>query len=172
MVNLDLPILNRVKNILTKTEKIDTDIASVLTKLAEQGVDIDSIITSIGTSGDQAGTATIFGKLAGLSSQSGGSIKSIQRGTVTFSNYQDKTINIATVNPNKTIVILRSQNDAGSIGAYGSVGWSRFNNSSVLKKINNNGFIISQSVAYVPGRSSDSAESFYGVVSWQVIEFN
>ena len=44
MVNLDLPILNRVKNILTKTEKIDTDVTSVLTKLAEQGVDIDSII--------------------------------------------------------------------------------------------------------------------------------
>lgn len=66
MVNLDLPILNRVKNILTKTEKIDTDVTSVLTKLAEQGVDIDSIITSIGKSGDQASAATIFGKLAGL----------------------------------------------------------------------------------------------------------
>lgn len=78
MVNLDLPILNRVKNILTKTEKIDTDVTSVLTKLAEQGVDIDSIVKNIGTSGDKASAATIFGKLAGIASQSGGTVKSVQ----------------------------------------------------------------------------------------------
>ncbi len=120
MVNLDLPILNRVKNILTKTEKIDTDIASVLTKLAEQGVDIDSIITSIGTSGDQASAATIFGKLAGLASQSGGAIKNVQKMKVngystinddkyvcnnaTYSPYY-KDVKISNVNISKTFVI-------------------------------------------------------------------
>lgn len=71
MVNLDLPILNRVKNILTKTEKIDTDVTSVLTKLAEQGVDIDSIVKNIGTSGDQADVATLFGKLNSMINGSG-----------------------------------------------------------------------------------------------------
>lgn len=114
MVNLDLPILNRVKNILTKTEKIDTDVTSVLTKLAEQGVDIDSIITSIGKSGDQASAATIFGKLAGLASQSGGIIKSIQIGGGS-PNYSGENlsnvdiifnVNISTVNPKNTIALI------------------------------------------------------------------
>lgn len=171
MVNLDLPILNRVKNILTKTEKIDTDVTSVLTKLAEQGVDIDSIITSIGKSGDQASTATIFGKLAGLASQSGGAVKSVQRGTVTFSGFEDRTINISTVNPSKTIVLIRSENDAGSVGGYGGQVWSYPNFSSVLKSLSSKSFTISGSVSYTCGRSSSSAKKNFGVVSWQVIEF-
>lgn len=115
MVNLDLPILNRVKNILTKTEKIDTDVTSVLTKLAEQGVDIDSIIKSIGTSGDQASAATLFGKLAGLASQSGGAVKSVQVINVgrqrvidydqNMANAHYKDFNISAVNIDKTIVL-------------------------------------------------------------------
>lgn len=118
MVNLDLPILNRVKNILTKTEKIDTDVTSVLTKLAEQGVDIDSIIASIGTSGDQASAATIFGKLAGLASQSGGAVKSVQRIKIdqllegknaTYINYFDSTI--STINVDKTILIVKRMDE-------------------------------------------------------------
>ena len=118
MVNLDLPILNRVKNILTKTEKIDTDVASALTKLAEQGVDIDSIITSIGTSGDQASAATIFGKLAGLASQSGGAVKSVQRIKIdqllegknpsSISYFDSK---ISTVNVDKTILIIKRMDE-------------------------------------------------------------
>lgn len=114
MVNLDLPILNRVKNILTKTEKIDTDVTNILAKLAEQGVDIDSIITSIGTSGDQASVATIFGKLAALASQSGGVVKSVQTGIATYKpgsletapSSAVLTINISNINPNKSMVIL------------------------------------------------------------------
>lgn len=117
MVNLDLPILNRVKNILTRTEKIDADIGNVLTKLSEQGVEINSIISSIGTSEDQASAATLFGKLAGLASQSGGAVKSIQRGTytnkVSLGDWDDIdkniNINISTVNPAKCFCIFKER---------------------------------------------------------------
>lgn len=176
MVNLDLPILNRVKNILTKTEKIDTDVTSVLTKLAEQGVDIDSIIASIGTSGDQASAATIFGKLAGLASQSGGIIKSIQKGNATY-NYSDTknpnsntmNITISTITPSKSIVILQSRTLSQGDGERAfDVG------GAVLKQLNANSIVI-----YPPylrlwwqsGGSSQYSNQNGVLFSYTVIEF-
>lgn len=169
MVNLDLPILNRVKNILTKTEKIDTDVTSVLTKLAEQGVDIDSIITSIGKSGDQASTATIFGKLAGLASQSGGAVKSVQRGVATYNSGSQvtepynatMTINISTVNPSKVLVILREEYNRDDYSTEGAT----FQRAS-LKSVSANNIKVHPSM-YLENR-----KKFYGSpFSWQVVEF-
>lgn len=169
MVNLDLPILNRVKNILTKTEKIDTDVTNILTKLSEQGVDIDSIITSIGTSGDQASAATIFGKLAGLASQSGGAVKSVQRGVAKYTPggiIEDPleatmTINISTVNPSKVLVILREQYDRNEY-VERSVIFQR----ASLKSVSANNIKVHPST-YVDSFNRDFGSPF----SWQVIEF-
>lgn len=169
MVNLDLPILNRVKNILTKTEKIDTDVTSVLTKLAEQGVDIDSIIKSIGTSGDQASAATIFGKLAGLASQCGGAVKSVQRGVAKYNRGSavsdpfgaTMTINISTVNPSKVLVILREQYDRNEY-IERSVIFQR----ASLESVSANNIKVHPS-SYVDNFNKDFGSPF----SWQVIEF-
>ena len=159
MVNLDLPILNRVKNILTKTEKIDTDIASVLTKLSEQGVDIDSIIASIGTSGDQASAATLFGKLAGLASQSGGAVKSVQRGVANSVSVNGTNINISSVNPKKCIVIVNSS------GYYiDKDGWSHMMSGCYIKSFTNTRLTLIRSETSVQGSGM--------YASWQVIEFN
>lgn len=169
MVNLDLPILNRVKNILTKTEKIDTDVTSVLTKLAEQGVDIDSIITSIGKSGDQASTATIFGKLAGLASQSGGAVKSVQRGVANYNSGgaindpfgATMTIKISTVNPSKVLVILREEYNRDERSTEGAT----FQRAS-LKSVSANNIKVHPSTSL--NRANDDLGSPF---SWQVIEF-
>lgn len=173
MVNLDLPILNRVKNILTKTEKIDTDIASVLTKLAEQGVDIDSIITNIGTSGDQASAATIFGKLAGLASQSGGAVKSVQRSVVTFNNTENKTITINNININKTFVLIDNSSASNWIDS-GITSDNRpviyVGQTSTLQSLSSNSVVITPSYQIVRGRYSSDTK--YNTVSIQIIEFN
>lgn len=169
MVNLDLPILNRVKNILTKTEKIDTDVTSVLTKLAEQGVDIDSIITSIGKSGDQASTATIFGKLAGLASQSGGAVKSVQRGVAKYNSGSvindpfgaTMTIKISTVNPSKVLVILREEYNRDDYNTEGAT----FQRAS-LKSVSANNIKVHPSM-FLDNMNRDYGSPF----SWQVIEF-
>lgn len=173
MVNLDLPILNRVKNILTKTEKIDTDVTSVLTKLAEQGVDIDSIVKNIGTSGDKASAATIFGKLAGIASQSGGAVKSIQRSVVTFNDTKNKTITINNININKTFVLINNSSasnwaDSGATSDNSPIIYS--GQTSALQSLSSNSVVITPSYQTVRGRHSANIK--YNTVSIQIIEFN
>lgn len=176
MVNLDLPILNRVKNILTKTEKIDTDVASVLTKLSEQGVDIDSIVKNIGTSGDQADVATLFGKLAELASKSGGAIKSVQRGTYKGSalgtpDWQevDKnvTIRISAVNPEKCTVYFRERYI--SVDERAANGCTPKVTRTSLQALNTNSIVIKQPYYRRYGLSDTYYTSME--VDWEVIEF-
>lgn len=163
MVNLDLPILNRVKNILTKTEKIDTDVAGVLTKLAEQGVDIDSIITSIGTSGDQASAATIFGKLAGLASQSGGAVKSVQRGVARGTDLKSNVnVYISAVNPGKSIVIINTDTASNLVEKSGYMPYLVSLQSTV----------ITFSCGYQKYQGERWEETQFSQFSWQIIEFN
>lgn len=126
---------------------------------------VNGIGNVIGNSGSPIGEDTIFGLLKG------GMVKSVQRGTVTFSNFSNRTINISAVNPSKTIVLIRSENDAGSVGGYGGEVWSYPNFSSVLKSLSSNSFKISGSVSYTCGRYASPPEANFGVVSWQVIEF-
>lgn len=126
---------------------------------------VNGIGNVIGNSSSPIGEDTIFGLLKG------GMVKSVQRGTVTFSDSRDRTINISAVNPSKTIVLIRSENDAGSVGGYGGEVWSYPNYSSVLKSLSSNSFTISFSVSYTTVKYVSSAIANYGVVSWQVIEF-
>lgn len=161
MVNLDLPILNRVKNILTKTEKIDTDVASVLTKLSEQGVDIDSIMKNIGTSGDQPSAATLFGSLASQSKSLDeiknatpiGTIKNVQRGSVSARGITQ--VNISPVNMNKSILLAHS-GEVYFSSAGASVGMSAFIDFESNSQIKISG-------------NSDSSKGLS--IAWQVAEF-
>ena len=113
----------------------------------------------IGTSGD-SGTNTVLGLLSGISSK--GTVKSVQRGVV---NTQNKTtININSINPSKSIVLLDNQYIGYAYGESGtSFGSERY-------------FVKGSYIASVTANSITITENYvdsgtYGNVSWQVIEF-
>lgn len=96
----------------------------LMEKLAEMLTKVTGIDTKIGTSGDTAGSATLFGQVKDISEKMPtGTIKSIQRGMFRWSsgmNTQGAEIVISTVNPEKCIVMLSCSSDneygSGSIG--------------------------------------------------------
>lgn len=107
-----------------------------------------------------------------LMNNAGGTVKSIQRGTYTFTNNSDKTINISAVDASKCIVILNS----GCTGVYGYVTKTRRlpSYASYLVSMTNSSITISSNYAINAEHYSSSSETknyTYGTVSWQVIEF-
>lgn len=87
----------------------------LLEKLAELLTKVTGIDGKIGTIGDTAGTATLFGQVKDISEKMPtGTIKSIQHGMFRWSsemNTQGTEIVISTVNPEKCIVMLSCSGD-------------------------------------------------------------
>lgn len=107
-----------------------------------------------------------------LMNNAGGAVKSIQRGTYTFTNKNDKTINIRAVDASKCIVILNSQ----LVGASGYTKQTRKLPAyiSYLVNMTNSSITISSNYATYAdyySSSSETNEYLYGTVTYQVIEF-
>ena len=96
----------------------------LLEKLAEVITKITGVDSKIGTSGDTAGTATLFGQVKDISEKMPtGTIKSIQHGMFRWSsemNTQGTEIVISTVNPEKCIVMLSCSGDGEHGGGNGA----------------------------------------------------
>lgn len=115
-------LMKQVNNTQTEVNGINDalpDVAQEAT-VAEVLTKVTGIDGKIGTSGDTAGSATLFGQVKDISEKMPtGTIKSIQRGMFRWSsgmNTQGAEIVISTVNPEKCIVMLScsSDNEYGS----------------------------------------------------------
>lgn len=125
-------------------------------KLAEVLTKITGIDGKIGTSEDTAGTATLFGQVKDISDKMPtGSVKSIQRGTVRYSE-DTKKISISRVNPEKCFVILNVTGDINSSDA------GRFVNGSIVQSLTETELTI-----YTRGTNITNLSM---TISWQVIE--
>lgn len=156
------------------SQEIKTTVEGVSTSVTELKEDV----------GDGAGT-DLVARVANLATQvsnlqtvvealasSGGAVKSIQRGTYTFTSKDNKTINISTVNASKCIVILNSQLVGASGYTTGTRQLPSYN--SYLVKMTNSSITISSNYATYAEYYSSSRETNgykYGTVSYQVIEF-
>lgn len=157
------------------SQEIKTTVEGVNTSVTELKEDV----------GDSAGT-DLVARVANLATQvsnlqtavntlmnnAGGAVKSIQRGTYTFTNGDNKTINISTVNASKCIVILNSS----LVGASGYTSKTRRLPAyiSYLVGMTNSSITISSNYATYAdyySSSSEVTEYEYGTVSYQVIEF-
>lgn len=142
--------LAQLKNVLEK-------LAGVLTKVT--GID-----TKIGTSGDTAGTATLFGQVKDISEKMPtGIIKSVQRGVIsTKLNLQTVDIAISPVNPDKSLLIFTT----GTLSA--STGYSN-DDCAVGDGIVINSFTEDNINITYRGFGTDKPE--VKKISWQVSEF-
>lgn len=130
----------------------------LLEKLAEVLTKITGIDGKIGTSVDTSGTLTLFGQVKSISEKMPtGSVKSIQRGTVSYSKEEDtKKISISRVNPEKCFVILNVTGDINSSHA------GRFVTGSIVQSLTETELTI-----YTSG---DNINNLSMTISWQVIE--
>lgn len=130
----------------------------LLEKLAEVLTKITGIDGKIGTSVDTSGTLTLFGQVKSISEKMPtGSVKSIQRGTVSYSKEEDtKKISISRVNPEKCFVILNVTGDINSSHA------GRFVTGSIVQSLTETELTI-----YTEG---DNIKNLSMTISWQVIE--
>lgn len=130
----------------------------LLEKLAEVLTKITGIDGKIGTSVDTSGTLTLFGQVKSISEKMPtGSVKSIQRGTVSYSKKEDtKKISISRVNPEKCFVILNVTGDINSSHA------GRFVTGSIVQSLTETELTI-----YTSG---DNITNLSMTISWQVIE--
>lgn len=130
----------------------------LLEKLAEVLTKITGIDGKIGTSVDTSGTLTLFGQVKSISEKMPtGSVKSIQRGTVSYSKKEDtKKISISRVNPEKCFVILNVTGDINSSHA------GRFVTGSIVQSLTETELTI-----YTEG---DNINNLSMTISWQVIE--
>lgn len=130
----------------------------LLEKLAEVLTKITGIDGKIGTSVDTSGTLTLFGQVKSISEKMPtGSVKSIQRGTVSYSKKEDtKKISISRVNPEKCFVILNVTGDINSSHA------GRFVTGSIVQSLTETELTI-----YTRG---DNITNLSMTISWQVIE--
>ena len=128
-------------------------------KLTELLKKITGIDGKIGTSGDTVGSATLFGQVKSISEKMPtGSVKSIQRGTVTYYSKEDtKKILISRVNPEKCFVILNVTGDLNSSADAG-----KFVNGSIVQSLTETELNI-----YTRGYN---IYNLYMMISWQVIE--
>ena len=124
-------------------------------------------LANFGAVGDTGGTATAGTAMAKLNAilqkviTEGVGIKSVQRGTFQEKNTsQDKessiTINLFTINPSKTFIIINGGLSAGYSGS----------SSAVRGYI---GSVSATSFVYQTGRASMTIS--YGFISWQAVEF-
>lgn len=130
----------------------------LLEKLAEVLTKITGIDGKIGTSVDTSGTLTLFGQVKSISEKMPtGSVKSIQRGTVSYSKEEDtKKISISRVNPEKCFVILNVTGDINSSYA------GRFVTGSIVQSLTETELTI-----YTCGYNINNLSM---TISWQVIE--
>ena len=123
---------------------------------------VNEILEQTGDLSSPAGTDTIFGLLKR------GMVKSVQRGVVSFSQNANKTVNISAVNPSKTIVILKSDVEAGA-SVSDTERFAKVNKCSILQSLSSGNFIVTPPFLLTP--ASFGVDYNYGKVSWQVIEF-
>lgn len=129
----------------------------LLEKLAEVLTKITGIDGKIGTSVDTSGTLTLFGQVKSISEKMPtGSVKSIQRGTVSYSKEDTRKISISRVNPEKCFVILNVTGDINSSDA------GRFVTGSIVQSLTETELTI-----YTRGANIDNLSM---TISWQVIE--
>lgn len=129
----------------------------LLEKLAEVLTKITGIDGKIGTSVDTSGTLTLFGQVKSISEKMPtGSVKSIQRGTVSYSKEDTQKISISRVNPEKCFVILNVTGDINSSDA------GRFVTGSIVRSLTETELTI-----YTRGANIDNLSM---TISWQVIE--
>lgn len=129
----------------------------LLEKLAELLTKVTGIDGKIGTSVDTSGTLTLFGQVKSISEKMPtGSVKSIQRGTVSYSKEDTKKISISRVNPEKCFVILNVTGDINSSDA------GRFVTGSIVQSLTETELTI-----YTRGANIDNLSM---TISWQVIE--
>lgn len=165
-------------------DSINQALESVAQESTLQGVatDVEEISGLIGTTTDTGGSTTagsVMGKLNGVMSTLANTpivsaVKSIQRGTVTFtSNYENMQISLSTrVNPNKCMVLLDSADASGGFGAVstssGGINEGGYGQVSTVVSLTSTKLTISPSFTAYYGRDTSY---HYGPVSWQVIEF-
>lgn len=129
----------------------------LLEKLAEVLTKITGIDGKIGTSVDTSGTLTLFGQVKSISEKMPtGSVKSIQRGTVSYSKEDTRKISISRVNPEKCFVILNVTGNINSSDA------GRFVTGSIVQSLTETELTI-----YTRGANIDNLSM---TISWQVIE--
>lgn len=129
----------------------------LLEKLAEVLTKVTGIDGKIGTSVDTSGTLTLFGQVKSISEKMPtGSVKSIQRGTVSYSKKDTQKISISRVNPEKCFVILNVTGDINSSDA------GRFVTGSIVQSLTETELTI-----YTRGANIDNLSM---TISWQVIE--
>jgi len=129
----------------------------LLEKLTEVLTKITGIDGKIGTSVDTSGTLTLFGQVKSISEKMPtGSVKSIQRGTVSYSKEDTQKISISRVNPEKCFVILNVTGDINSSDA------GRFVTGSIVQSLTETELTI-----YTRGANIDNLSM---TISWQVIE--
>lgn len=129
----------------------------LLEKLAEVLTKITGIDGKIGTSVDTSGTLTLFGQVKSISEKMPtGSVKSIQRGTVSYSKKDTQKISISRVNPEKCFVISNVTGDINSSDA------GRFVTGSIVQSLTETELTI-----YTRGANIDNLSM---TISWQVIE--
>ena len=144
----------------TKVNNLSTEVSGAASQTS-----VDNIASTIGTTTDSGATSTtgtLMGKanaiLKGLDSLQLSAIKSIQRGTFLLSSgYKGKTtINISTVNADKSIVLLNGSGPSNTSSTY------KETYSIYLVNLTSNSFSV--------GTSDDSSGAKVPF-SWQVVEF-
>lgn len=112
---------------------------------------LDVVNGKIGNLGDTAEEGTLFGQMAG-GSGSTGAVKSVQRGIAEFpsvSSTAEVKITINAVNPQKSFVLLYSDERRGSSNSFGA--------GLIVKEFASNYLVV-------------ASDKGYGKFCWQVIE--
>lgn len=118
-------LMKQVNNTQTEVNNINTALTDVAQEatVAEVLTKVTGIDGKIGTSGDTAGTETLFGQVKDISEKvPTGAVKSVQRGVSSLpssSSQSERKITISTINPNKSFVLLTSDAANGSDKSYG-----------------------------------------------------
>ena len=111
-----------------------------------------------------SGTAKISTFAETYNPNGGGGVKSVQRGTYTFSSSNTGTITISTVNPDKCMVLI-DNGIVGTSAASSSKNYTGTAYGSYLVSLAETKLTVSTNETI-----NDSSPS-YGTISWQVIEF-
>ena len=148
-------------------DTIKTYVTNLNTRLTDTRAGYIDKLANFGAVGDTGGTATAGTAMAKLNAiikkviTDGVGIKSVQRGTFQETGTsQDKeasiTINLSTINPSKTFILINGGLSAGYSGS----------SSAVRGYI---GSVSATSFVYQTGRASMTIS--YGFISWQAVEF-
>lgn len=183
--NLLMSMNSKLKKIMSvletnegKIDEISTDVGFVGTSVATVQSTSDEIKALIGTeiaTQLSALEANVISAMSGGNSGLTSCIKSIQRGSYTFTSSSNATITIKSVDPNKTVVLLNT--DMTCVTGYPGSDYSSsygYVYTSQLSSISNTSIVLTPARYRYYASSSGataSSESGYCTVYYQVVEF-